>query len=363
MSIADHDPEGPRNRAPLGMKTTNAKTKAFQTPAEAASDHEPEKALKLPTSTRRPKPKISHAETVKLDIHGDDTPLKEREPEYCPPRPKDLPYESEDFPEGCLNYDMLKGPNLMRGWQNYYLNPVDENGVSLKEKEFEAGLTKALQETDDSGRSAVDDEEWTIGDVPETFEYKRKREIETKQKAKANQPMRSPTISNKGPGTITSRNAASILSAVPKAAPVAAKTIKTASKAKTSFLARDKKSMAPPPANPSDMRHTAASAASRSTIGYTKGRSASSVLSMGSIRTGGLPRSVSNLSTASDTTITPETYAQKRDAGSDQWRRLKFLGAFDTDDEDVEPCLRGELPEYMRRDDDEEEFVISLGQA
>lgn len=342
------------------MKTTNAKTKVFQTPAGPVNEQTVEKTQNKGTSARRPKPKISHAETVKLDIHGDDSPLKEREVEYCPPKPKDLPYESDDFPDGCLDYEMLKGPNLMKGWQEYYINPVDENGLTQKEKKFQAQLAKALKATDEHVRKAVE-EEWTIGDVPETFIHKHKKERELHQ-LKAGEPMRNPSISAKGPATIASRKAASALSVLPKAVPAAHRPAKMAATSKPSFLVRGKKAVAPPPANPSDMRHTAAAAASKSTIGYTKGRTASSVVNMAFPKPRSFARSVSNVSEASDTTITPENFAQKHEEGSDQWRRLKLLGAFDTDDEDLEPGLRGELPDCLRaEDEDEDEFVMTLG--
>ena len=38
-----------------------------------------------------------------------------------------------------------------------------------------------------------------------------------------------------------------------------------------------------------------------------------------------------------------------------------FLGVFDTDDEDLEPGLRGVLPDCLRRDEDAEvDFVMTL---
>jgi len=72
-----------------------------------------------------------------------------------------------------------------------------------------------------------------------------------------------------------------------------------------------------------------------------------------------LTRSVSNLSDISDTTITPARFA---DQEQEEWRRFDFLRVFDADDEDLEPGLRGALPDSLRVDDDEdEEFVLKLG--
>lgn len=341
------------------MKTTNAKTKAFQTPAGPVLSQDLDKTQPKQTSARRPKQKVSHAEIVKLEIRGNDAgPLEVREVEYAPPKPKDRPYESEDFPNNCLNYDVLKPENLMRGWFDHYYAQVDENGLSKSEKEFEESLAKALKEGDERVLKALKEDTWTVGDVPETFpDLGENPEVQTRSKA-VGQIKKSTLMYDKGLATVASRKAASALSVAPKTSVIPVKTKQPRSTA--SFLARGKKDVVPAPTNSSAMRHTAAAAASRSTIGYTKGRSASSVINKTSRN---LPRSISNLSHASDSTITPARFAQKSaEVGNDEWRRLKFLGAFDTDDEDLEPCLRGALPECLRRhDDSEEEFVMTLG--
>ena len=80
---------GPRNRAPLGAKTTNAKAKAFQIPAPAQNENDPNKTIRKSVSARKPKPKVSHPETTKLDdILADKEALDEREIEYMPPKPQ-----------------------------------------------------------------------------------------------------------------------------------------------------------------------------------------------------------------------------------------------------------------------------------
>ena len=326
------------------MKTTNAKAKAFQTPAGPAPEKELEKTQAPKTSARRPK-KVTHGETVKLQVHDDEGPLAEREVEYCPPKPKDLPYESEDFPKGCLNYDVLKPEILMRGIHDTYFVQVDENGLTRMDREYEESRKKSAKALDEHVMKMME-EEWTIGDVPE---------LNKKQAKPTEQVKKAP--STKAPSTIASRKAASALSVSPKSAAAPPKTSKPIPKP-SSFLARPKP--APLPTNPSAMRHTAAAAASRNTIGYTKGRTASSVLQK---REGGFTRSVSNLSQGSDSTITPARFAEKETGpGSDEWKKLKFLGAFDVDDEELEPGLRGMLPECLRRDEeDDEEFVMTLG--
>jgi hypothetical protein len=345
----------PRNRAPLGVKTTNAKAKAFQTPAVRVGNIDIEKARVKPTSIRRQKPKVSHTETVRVNVLDETGTLNERDVEYCPPKPKDLPYESEDFPDGCLNYDMLKGPNLMRGWQSYYYDPVDENGVSRKEKEFDKAVTNALNEADERIRKAVEDVQWTVGDVPETFGNRFRDVGDTVttngQTKNASKP------SSRGPATVASRKAVAALSVIPKGPLGVPNSVKIESKPTTSFLARGRKAAIPTPINLSEMRYTTAAVASRSTIGYTKGRSTSRVLNM---EFGGQSRLTR---TGPGATITPSRFAQIQpsDGVRDEWGRL---GVFDSDDEDIEPELRGGLPDCLRKDDDyEEEFILTLGVA
>ena len=77
---------GPRTRAPLGAKTTNAKTKAFQTPAPVHNENDLGKPSQKSASARKAKPKVHHAEMTKVEVLGDKDETEEREIEYMPPR-------------------------------------------------------------------------------------------------------------------------------------------------------------------------------------------------------------------------------------------------------------------------------------
>ncbi|KAH6663667.1 hypothetical protein B0J14DRAFT_255248 [Halenospora varia] len=345
----------PRTRAPLGMKTTNAKTKGAQTPG-LLPENDLEKTQQKQPSARRPK-KVTHAETVKLEVHGDESPLHEREVEYCPPKVKDIPYQSDVFPDNCLNYDVLKPSNRMGGIHGRYYNKVDEQGRTRLERELEESYANSTKAADEQIRKMME-EEWTVGDVPETFRHLRKKESDQKAKVAAQirkagavgpAPSKVPAI--KAPATIASRKAASALSVAPKSAPAPPRATKPKPTQLPSFLSRSKP--APLPViNPSTVRNSAANVNSRSTIGYSKGRSASGALQK---REGGFTRSVSNLSQSSDTTITPARLAQKQAQENEEWKkRLGFLAAFDVDEEDLEPGLRvscqiDQLRTVMRR--------------
>lgn len=399
-STAKHN-VGAKTRAPLGAKTTNAKAKSFQTPA-VLPEKDLNKTQVKPTSSRRLKQRISHADTIKLEVHGDNDPLEEREVEYCPPPVPYPKYESEDFPDGGLNYEPIRGANLMYGHAQYYHNPLDSEGNSIRAKKLEAEQAAVFKKFDAKVLRELEEMDWSISDVPESREMTAKPQKADIQGSKMEAQVKvSKGPASRAPSTIKSRMAASALAA-PARAPLASIS-SAAVKAKvpagriTPFLSRNKQPVVTRPANSSTMSHTAATAASRSTIGYTKGRTASSVLKAfspppkppaslmqasaleqtkpgpQSRLTRGLPRSASNASSGSDRTITPDVFAKQENGGEDfdieQFRRLKLLSAFDPEDggEQMEEGVHGEskrLAELLKDIDEEEgEFVLELGGA
>lgn len=246
-------------------------------------------------------------------------------------------------------------------YQSYYQPMLKRQGAKQEQASKEA-YEKAVKEHDESIMKMME-EDWTVGDVPETFRHLKKKQTQPQPQAQA-QTLKKPaeqikkptTVPSKGPATITSRNAAYALAVPSKAAHVPPKASRPIPKA--SLLYGSKAPMVPTlPSNASTMRHNAATAASKSTIGYTKGRSTSGVLSENTFRPqrSGLQRSVSNMSQSSDATITPANFKEP------EWKNPTFLKAFDVDDEDLEPGLRGILPECLRRmDEDEEDFFMPL---
>ncbi|CAG8957077.1 hypothetical protein HYFRA_00009278 [Hymenoscyphus fraxineus] len=365
---------GTRNRAPLGMKTTNAKAKAFQTPSGPAPGKDAEKTQQMQTSARRPKRAI-YADAVKLEVHGDESPLQERdlEVEYAPPRPKDIPYQSEDFPANCLNYDFIKPGNLMKGALGSHRQQVDAQGRTRLDRELEESYERSARKADERILKMMQEEEWTVGDVPETFRHLRKKDTEQSNKDGAGNVKKVTARAQKPPATIVSRRAASALSVVSKTTSTQVKAEIPAPKPKgpISFLSRPKPIPLPITA-PSTLRNSAAVNTSKSTIGYSKGRSASGALQKAPVEQntaggpqkragGGLTRSVSDMSQASDRTMTPARFA-KQGHETDEWKkRLSFLSAFDVEEEDLEPGLRGVMPDSLRaQDEDDEEFVLTL---
>ena len=78
---------GTKNRAPLGMKTTNAKAKGIQTPAPFGGTLKPEKTNRRTSTAQRIKkaaPVIKQAQTqIHTEASHDDVP----DIEYMPPKP------------------------------------------------------------------------------------------------------------------------------------------------------------------------------------------------------------------------------------------------------------------------------------
>lgn len=258
----------------------------------------------------------------------------------------------------------------MRGFYNTHHNAVDDNGKTRMDLEYEESYKKSAAACDARVLKMME-EDWTVGDVPETFHHITKKKAPIHRDPAPALLHKKTTTPTKGPATIASRRAASALSVVPKSTPAPPQTSKPVAKP-SNFLSRPKPNAVAPPV--STTRHNAAAAASRSTLGYNKGRTASSVLQQKPSAMPNPPPQMqtvcSNLSQASDVTITPARFAEKRSdketgPGSEAWRRLDFLRAFDhdSDDEELEPGLRGALPDCLRGDDDDEEFVMTLGPA
>ncbi|KAK4142302.1 uncharacterized protein C8A04DRAFT_13327 [Dichotomopilus funicola] len=365
-------PAGPRTgRAPLGNKTTNAKARStYQTPGAKPGASNFEKSALKPTTTIRPKQAAPQTESSKLEVHEDIAPLQDEEIEYAPPNPIEPLYESEVFPENVLTFEGLNPENMFNGYYKHYFNRMDGEGKTAQDRDLEERQKRSFERGEEQIQKDMDDFDWSIGDIPESRDvFKKKSSVALA----AGAPTTVKTVVRQGtrqPSTVASRKAASALAMRPK--PVAGSharpamaPISAATKASTKgFLLPRRKVLQPiEPANVSGGGRAAFSAASRSTLGYNKGRSMSSavhVLSSNSARSlptrqptvGPKPRAftrtVSAASTSSDATITPSRYAQ-----ATEQKQPDFLSIFDDEEEDG---LGGGLPPM---DDDESDFQLT----
>ena len=174
------------------------------------------------------------------------------------------------------------------------------------------------------------------------------------------------SLQSQGPSTLKSKVAAASLSLPKQSGPA----LKTASKPKvasakprltTSLIARPKKT--PAPTNPSPMSHNAAVAASKTTMGYSKGRAASAtlrktVLPKKEIRTGSneIPYSMA-----------PAEYIQKYGVpreGSEMWTRCRTMGFFNEDEgPSLEEIFAGDHPhglDTLLREEAEQDFQLTF---
>lgn len=191
---------------------------------------------------RRGKVKVLQSEAELQDDAG------EREIEHMPPREVPLPDHPDDCWPNDRTYPQFEGKNFTRGWWSEYA-PKKEFDEAADHKEFVVNLEKL-----------------------EAAEKAKKAPAVVKAKPV---PAKQDPLQNKAPSTIAARKASSALGSrtggVPSfAAPTAA------AKARAPGPLASKKPVAgmSTTGNP---RHTAARAASNTTLGYSKGRSVSAV--------------------------------------------------------------------------------------
>jgi hypothetical protein len=361
-------------RAPLGNKTTNAKARAtHQTPGAKGIARDIEKTNVKPTATLRPKHAAPQAETARLEVHTDKDPLEEEEIEYAPPRAVDIPYESEVFPDGVLTFEGLKPENLFKGYYQYYFNRVDDEGKTAIERDMEERQKRSFERGEEQIRRDMEEFDWSIGDIPESKDVlKKKSSAAPSATATVTAPKKVARPVPKQPSTIASRKAASAL-ALPLrpsslAQPTLTKTTAPAAMkapARGFLLPKRKPALSAAQSTIPARERAAAVAASRSTLGYNKGRSISSAVHANSSsdsvtrqplnpvapkpRT--LVRSISTASTSSEATITPARFAQS----SKELNKPDFLSIFDGDEE--EDALGGGMPPM---DDDDDDFQLTV---
>lgn len=296
-----------------------------------------------PATARRQAIRSPQLDSLKLGIHSDTHNGPDVEDvEYVAPPPAEEPYKSDIFSADALTFDAFKPENRLRGYYNYYYNPVDENGISLREKQRAEQRQKAFDDTDKQITQDMEEFDWSVDDVPASKDF---LETRKKQKAAASAAKMAPAaravsrLASKPLSTVAARKAASALSLPSKAPtalqPKAAKPLNTRSA--LTFLGGKKIPEV------REKECTTGVVASRTTIGYNKGRTASSLEHTQSAMTLKPPRTLnrtaSAVSSGSDTTITPSRFAQRqaaKSAGNEDWRRLEFLSIFDGEEDEDE---------------------------
>ena len=270
----------------------------------------------------------------------------------------------------------------MRGAWGYFATRKDDDGLSIMEREEQRQqLLWNISDRKMEAQMLRDIESHPIpcshypecpGELCTDTVEARKAADEQYQKTIAaieaeNTPAFKKPSPSQGPSTIKSKFAAAALSQPKQPITMPKPTLKpgapsTKPRFHTSLASRPKKT--PQPTNPSPMRHTAATAASKTTMGYAKGRATSATLRQ-TLLPRKDPRPAAN--ELPDTTLAPADYIQRYGVprlGSDMWFRCKTAGCFDEDDApSLEQIFAGDNPHGMDtllREEAEQEFQMTL---
>ncbi|KAG5929402.1 hypothetical protein E4U42_005974 [Claviceps africana] len=352
-----------RSRAPLGNKTTNAKAKNAQPAGVKDIVRDIERTQAKPTSSRRLKKQPANLQPVKLNVQPDildDADDELPKPEYAPPRPTPLPYESDVLPPGGLTFNGLKRKNLFKGYYQHFHNPIDKNGVSRNEKKFNNEIAALMRRAEVRNREEIGAFNWSPEDLAEGMTWN-SGQLKTDGSAIARSGS---SASHRQAPTVSARRAASALAIHPdrqarNASQPAPITSQVPKRSLSSIITGTK------PANPVVTRprtfgNSTGEVASRTTLGYNKGRSASSMVH----RRGESHAAKQQLpfrpppptQTGSNLTVTPDRLGEAVSGTTEQSRPhlMSILG--DADDEDLAPVQAPLFPS----DDEEEEFEMKL---
>ncbi|OAA66241.1 hypothetical protein ISF_04079 [Cordyceps fumosorosea ARSEF 2679] len=346
-------PLGTQSRAPLGNKTTNAKARPNQS---ANGKVKPNEASQLRPGTQRPKIRQPEAAASKLEVQSDkQTTNKDEEPEYAPLAPTPLPYQSDVLPEGGLTFRGLKKEYLLKGYYENFYNPIDANGISRLDKAFDDEMKSALDKAVEQHDREFEALDWG---VHEAEERKADAELRNPSSKVGTQRTKVSASSDRAPHTLSSRRAASALAIRSDNRSTSALSSRVTPSARPAAQPRMIKSSAIEPPGT-----TTGEAASRTTIGYSKGRTASSIMRPHHQTSKSLTRPPARQTSDNswDLTLTPARarLGFREQSPLKSTERPQFTSIFydDEDEDDSEPVTLG--GPAMDSDDDEE-FELKL---
>ncbi|KAJ5558733.1 hypothetical protein N7461_002705 [Penicillium sp. DV-2018c] len=311
-----------KDRAPLGMKTTNLKANNLQTPAPFGGTTKQPKTNRRLSTAQKIKKAAPVTQQVQTKVHTD--PVEDDVPdiEYMPPKPKDLP----DLPDD-VTYDttfpQFRPKNRALGLESVYgKREVGSDGLTAKQRKFKEDSAAYDKMVDEMILQQLE----SVG-------------FEGSAESESTKPTRPHAVRPKKPTT---------------AARVTCSVSTLRSREAAAALASTQQTPAPErvPSNPSSMRHTAASAGSRTTLGYSKGRSVSSTLR---------EKNAQAQKPLSSEVLSPETYMQlygPPPLDSEMWIRCKTAGCFDTPDESPQEPEEP-LPTF-EEDEEAQNFQLTL---
>lgn len=307
-------------RAPLGNKTTNAKTVKGQIIGGKGAFNNFEKSQLKPLNTQVVKPKTGPAAPA-FAVQADTKPKNiTAEPEYAPSeRPRPLPYKSDVLPENGLTFEGLKRKNVLAGYYNHFYNNVDASGSSKAERGLKMEKKRALEQIEALNVLEIDALQWNLSDSPQ------------KGSARATQPSTQPknhpaATANRIASSIVSKRPASVLTTRPKTTVAPARPAPSASLALKASVRP--KSIQPFQAKSAiNLGPSTGEIASRNSVGYRHGRAVS-----GALRERAPSASVSR---AHDNTNASKTKATEPIYRSDTSREPDFAQIFNDDEGNI----------------------------
>ncbi|RFU73457.1 hypothetical protein TARUN_8794 [Trichoderma arundinaceum] len=211
-------PTGSRMRAPLGNKTTNAKARNLQVQGIGGKD-----AVKgiekseIKNTTAQKRKQIQRQRQAELAPKNlifqlrDGQDPDQDEPEYAPPNPQPLPYQSDVFPRSGLTFKGLSKENLLKGYYEHFYNPVDGNGMSRVEKQLKEEMKSTIEEAIKRNDRDTEEFTWNNADVPDELEISERMNRQRKKPVvTAEKPIQDPSLRPPALSTRTTRSALSI---------------------------------------------------------------------------------------------------------------------------------------------------------
>jgi hypothetical protein len=195
--------------------------------------------------------------------------------------PKEVPLfdDMDDYIPRDWDFSVLSGENAMRGITGAYHNPVEDDGRTKGQREFEEGL-----ERDRKKRDQDFDRVFAAQMAKDDAESRRYLGI-TEPKKEAAKPTGKPSSSVRpatGPSTIRARSAATALATADRPTPRSGASSATAkTRAPTGLVSGRKTPNAPVETTAArQARQVSAAVSSKSTIGYAQGRAVRSASGM-----------------------------------------------------------------------------------
>jgi hypothetical protein len=232
------------------MKTTNAKSRAFGTPAPLSSA----RTQKVSPRLRRPKVKVHQPELAQED--EDDVP----EVEYMPPKEIPLGGDMDDYNIGT--FPKISDQDMRRGIWQAYTNPIEDDGRTREQRKFDEEIQQGRKQRNEEMEKVFAVQ--MAKDEAETRDY---YGIPHPKKEAPKSTLKKTTTT--GPSTLRAKSAAAALS--PPLKPVStAPTVPAKTRVPTGVLSSRKG--AKTPTDLPSTRHASAAAPPKSTIGYAAGR-------------------------------------------------------------------------------------------